>query len=130
MFIRIKMLKLILNNSMVIVGKMYNVSDNAIRKWCKSYGLPYKKEDISNCRKELGIEKWNNNINNDMLKKTVAKYDADCHLLQTYSSIEEASRDILNRGESNAKMSTIDNKIRSCCHGRKKTAYGYIWQFA
>lgn len=28
------------------IGKWYGVSDNAIRKWCKSYGLPYKQNDI------------------------------------------------------------------------------------
>lgn len=28
------------------IGKMYNVSDNTIRKWCKKYELPFKKDDI------------------------------------------------------------------------------------
>ena len=28
------------------LSKKYNVSDNAIRKWCKSYNLPYKTSDI------------------------------------------------------------------------------------
>lgn len=28
------------------IGEMYGVSDNAIRKWCMSYGLPYKQKDI------------------------------------------------------------------------------------
>ena len=28
------------------IGKWYGVSDNSIRKWCKSYGLPYKQNDI------------------------------------------------------------------------------------
>lgn len=32
--------------SMVSIGKKYNVSDNAIRKWCKNYNLPYKREEI------------------------------------------------------------------------------------
>ena len=32
------------NNSMVAVGKMYGVSDNAIRKWCKSYGIDWRKK--------------------------------------------------------------------------------------
>jgi hypothetical protein len=27
---------------------MFGVSDNAVRKWCKAYGLPYKKKDIKN----------------------------------------------------------------------------------
>ena len=34
------------------IGKFYNVSDNTVRKWCKSYGLPCKyneiKEELSN----------------------------------------------------------------------------------
>ena len=28
------------------IGEMYGVSDNAIRKWCKKYDLPYKRDDI------------------------------------------------------------------------------------
>lgn len=28
------------------IARMYGVSDNAIRKWCKNYGLPYRKCDM------------------------------------------------------------------------------------
>lgn len=38
----------------VRIGKLFNVSDNAIRKWCKSYGLPYKHNDI----KSLSESDW------------------------------------------------------------------------
>jgi len=31
---------------MIKVGKKYGVSDNAVRKWCKRYGLPYKSRTI------------------------------------------------------------------------------------
>lgn len=31
---------------MIQIGKQFDVSDTTIRKWCKKYGLPYKKEDI------------------------------------------------------------------------------------
>ena len=34
------------NSSFVTVGKKYGVSDNAIRKWCVSYGIPIKKPAI------------------------------------------------------------------------------------
>ena len=33
------------------IGKMYNVSDNAIRKWCKKYDLPYRRQDIEKLNK-------------------------------------------------------------------------------
>ena len=36
----------IYNTPFTKIGEMYGVSDNAIRKWCKKYGLPYKKKDI------------------------------------------------------------------------------------
>ena len=34
--------ELLCDNSFLEVGRRYEVSDNAIRKWCKSYGIPYK----------------------------------------------------------------------------------------
>ena len=41
-----ELFELIKQNSFVSVGKMFNVSDNNIRKWCKSYGLPYTKKEL------------------------------------------------------------------------------------
>lgn len=37
----------IYTNSFIEVGKLYEVSDNTIRKWCKKYNLPYKKYKLS-----------------------------------------------------------------------------------
>lgn len=34
--------KLIYKQSFLSIGRKYGVSDNAVRKWCKKYGLPYK----------------------------------------------------------------------------------------
>lgn len=36
------------NGSFVQVGKLYGVSDNAVRKWCKSYGLSFHVYDWKN----------------------------------------------------------------------------------
>lgn len=41
-----ELLELIKTKSFLEIGRMYGVSDNAIRKWCKSYNLPYKRKDI------------------------------------------------------------------------------------
>ena len=41
-----ELLELIKSTSFLQIGKIYGVSDNAVRKWCKSYGLPYKQKDI------------------------------------------------------------------------------------
>lgn len=38
--------KLIYITPFTTLGKKYGVSDNAVRKWCKYYNLPYKKKDM------------------------------------------------------------------------------------
>lgn len=45
-----KLLELIKSKPILQIAKQYKVSDNAIRKWCKSYDLPYKKKDIQNLK--------------------------------------------------------------------------------
>lgn len=47
---------LIRENSFLSVGKKYGISDNTIRKWCKSYTLPIKKAEI----KKYSDEEWLN----------------------------------------------------------------------
>jgi hypothetical protein len=47
--------------SFLQVGKEYGVSDNAVRKWCKFYGLPFKSCDI----KSLSDDEWNNEYFNN-----------------------------------------------------------------
>ena len=39
---------LIRNMSFIHIGKMYGVSDNSIRKWCREYNLPYHSLEIKN----------------------------------------------------------------------------------
>ena len=41
-----ELFKLLQINSFVEIGKLFNVSDNAVRKWCKYYGLPFRKKDM------------------------------------------------------------------------------------
>lgn len=38
---------LIRNKSFVEIGRQFSVTDNSIRKWCKKYGLPFKKTEIN-----------------------------------------------------------------------------------
>lgn len=46
---------LIIKYPLTKIGEKYNVTDNTIRKWCKSYELPYKFKDIK-LYKELCIQ--------------------------------------------------------------------------
>lgn len=42
------------NSNFLQIGKEYGVSDNAVRKWCKFYGLPFKSHII----KSLSDDEW------------------------------------------------------------------------
>ena len=44
----ITLAKEIVESSFLAVGRKYGVSDNAIRKWCKAYNMPIKKNEIKN----------------------------------------------------------------------------------
>lgn len=44
--------KYLLDKSMCAIGRIYDVSDNAVRKWCKKYNLPFKRKDIKKFREE------------------------------------------------------------------------------
>ena len=44
---------LIRNKSFVEIGKMFNISDNAVRKWCDKHHLPRKSSEIKNYSDEL-----------------------------------------------------------------------------
>lgn len=48
--------QLIRQKSFAEIGRNFNVSDNAIRKWCISYGLPKKKTEINNYTDEEWLE--------------------------------------------------------------------------
>lgn len=50
---RLELIELILTKPFLQIGKEFGVSDNAIRKWCKFYNLPYRKKDILNMKEEL-----------------------------------------------------------------------------
>lgn len=46
--------QLIRTTPFTIIGKQYDVSDNAVRKWCKIYNLPFKSSEI----KKIDDSEW------------------------------------------------------------------------
>lgn len=55
--------KLISSKSFLEIGRIYGVSDNAIRKWCKQYDLPFKKKDIKQQKEKIELSLKSNHIN-------------------------------------------------------------------
>ena len=47
------LMDLILKYPMTQIGKMYGVSNNSVKKWCKKYNLPFLKNDINELKMGL-----------------------------------------------------------------------------
>ena len=84
--------------------------------------------DVSTVRKILK-EKQIPIIKNIGNSKKVGQYSLKDEFLASFLSAGEAGRQIIQEKKSSANSNTIGNRIRECCNGQRKTAYGYKWKF-
>lgn len=61
--------------SFLEIGRKYNYSDNNIRKICKTYALPHKKEDVIQYRKKCGTYAPPKNSSKKPLKERYTFYE-------------------------------------------------------
>jgi len=104
----------LLSSSFVAVGKKYGVSDNTIRKWCISYGLPSKASEINKIYKTKQDKK--------PYKTSVEQLDPETNeVIAIFESANAAARSLgKNKG----------NHITEVCKGKNLKAYGYKWRYA
>jgi group I intron endonuclease len=57
-------------------------------------------------------------------KKQVEKYNLEDNLIDTFNSIEDAAKSLVE-----GVQKTKANKIGECCNGKRKTIYNFIWKF-
>lgn len=97
------------------MGRRYDVTDNTIRKWCKWYNISCKSQDYKNTEVTKKVRQ-------KYVPKKVNQYTLEGELINTFNSPTEASRAIgKERGA---------NHISNVCKGKRKTAYGYKWEYA
>lgn len=98
----------------------------AISKSCKGllagekhpmYGLPVSQE-----RRDAQSEKMKGRFSGEQnpSARAVIKYDLNMNRLAIYSTMKQAAEAV--QGD--------NSNIATCCRGRYKTAYGYIWRYA
>lgn len=103
-------------------GRFFNVSDNAIKKWCKGYNIPYlKKELIEWYNDQVGIKEQKIEKNMKSAKKKVSQIDIiSKEVVAIFESTHEAAR----------KMGRSDGShISEVCNGIHETAYGFKWKY-
>lgn len=120
--------KMVSEKSFVAVGKDFGVSDVAIKKWCKDYDIPHtRKELIEWYYNEMGISPKEKD---SKPKKTRSEIVRPVHqmdmatkeIIRTYSCPTEALREM-------GKNPNISH-VADVCKGKRKSAYGYFWQYA
>lgn len=97
------------------IAKIYNVSDNAVRKWCRQLGLP----DKTSAYKPATAPKTK--IRNIQIRP-IHMLDIETNeVLQTFPSISEAEKYVRGR---------VTGAIQRVLKGGRPTAYGYKWAYA
>lgn len=92
------------------VGKIFGLTDNAIRKRCRNFGLPYHSSDYKLKKEEKP---------KIIQKKPIAKIDKTTgEILETFESA--AARKLgISKG----------SHITEACRGTIKSAYGFYWKY-
>lgn len=98
------------NGNFALVGRIYGLSDNAIRKRCQHFGLPFHSTDYKT-PKAL----------KEPYETPVRQIDINTNeIIQVFCSANEAARSL---GKAKG------NHITEVCRGKGKTAYGYRWEY-
>lgn len=103
------------------VASIYGVSSNAIRKWCKDYGLPSSSKDYITPEKTKEFSDRMKTItrDNSTSRKRVAMIDKHTdEIVKEFDSVAEAGRYV------NASPENISRAL----NGRRKTSKGYKWK--
>lgn len=116
----LELAKMVVERGFTEVGRQFNVSNNAIKKWCKAYNIPYLKPELKEwyyeqIGKELPPKKEKIKV------KKIKQIDSMTgEILAVYDSANEAGR-ALNK--------INGSHINKVCNGERKTAYGFKWEY-
>ena len=99
------------------IGKIYKVSGNCVRKWCKQYGLPYHTKDYQTAKDTIDLTK------EKIIIHKIQMMDIETNIvLMIFDSASQAERYINKK--------SARRRIVEVCQGKRKTAYGYKWEYA
>lgn len=116
------LLNLVATQGFAATGRQFNVADNTIKKWCKSYGLPSTKAEIVSL-----YEKTNNIVKKDPSQfiyqaQSVQQINKETgEIINIFSSVSEAAK-FMGGKEKTTHISEV-------CKGKRLSAYGYIWRY-
>ena len=96
------------------VAKELNVCPDSVRKILKERNIPIKSSA---------------DVNKDKCGKPVNMYDKNGKFIQSFKTISDAARFLIDNKYSNCKLSTIRYHISEVCSGKRKDAANFKWSF-
>lgn len=113
---------LVKENGFEGTGRIYEISGNAIKKWCAGYDIPTHKKDLIDWyNKQAGIEEEQDIKIKKPIKKQIQQLDNETgEVIAIFESTREAARAL---GKSSC------SHITEVANGKLKSAYGYKWKY-
>lgn len=99
---------LIREKSFAEIGRIYGITDNTVRKWCKGYNLPSKKAFINQC----SDEDWEKEIGfttSEILTKPIKKNINYTQICETYNRLKSC---IETAKECNCSLDTVSKALK------------------
>ena len=113
--------KLIIDFGFKQTGKHFGVSDNAIKKWCKYYGIPYRLKELKDWYNlQTGMNVSTPTYGNREYKPVQQINPVTNEVVATFTSTRAAGRAF---GKKNGAH------ISEACKGILEIVYGYKWKF-
>lgn len=106
-------------------GRQFGVSGKTISKWCTSYGIPNKLKDLV---------AWYN-IQIGIVQEIPKTRRPISEIVRPINQMDMQTGEILNKFKSATDAIRHLGRGHHChitevCKGKRKSAYGYLWQFA
>ena len=123
----VELAKIVVEQGFEAAGRQFSVSGKTISKWFKSWNLPCDKK---------GIESWYyNKTNQSPPTKIVIERKPLSEIMKAIKQVDIETGETLNTFESACAAVRFLNRgqhthIIEVCKGKRKTAYGYRWEFA
>lgn len=123
---------LIRTRPFVKIAEQFNVSDNAVRKWCKIYNLPYHSWEI----RKYTDEEWEMEVSYEEVLKRIEEQNKESSKshVKTIQKIDIKTGEVVGtyvggREAAESVGSKRGSHITEVCNGKAKTYKGFSWRY-
>ena len=92
-----------------MVAQKFNIDESSVHRILKLKNIPICKTPTQ--------------------RKQVNQYTKDKILVQNFESCTDGARWLIAQNITQAQLGTVVNKITECANQKRKSAYGFIWEF-